>query len=156
MVYEVHHVIPISLWWPDKPQNLMELEKSTHRHVLHATLDIPMIKYKTHTRKIKLRLNDTLIIPPDAVDMMGDIQKEFFLNIGKLPKRLQQKHVWSMMQLCDLEKAKCVKLWMDYADKPNQWREYVDTVHNLHDHYLNIKKAISEELIATLRKHYCL
>ena len=88
----------------------MELEKNTHRYILHATLDIPMTKYKTYARKIKLRLNDTLIVPPDAVDMIGDIQREFFLNIGKLPKRLQQKHVGAMMQLCDLEKAKYKKL----------------------------------------------
>lgn len=156
MVMEAHHTIPVSLWWPDKQQNMMDLEKYVHRNILHSTLDIPMTKYKSYARKIKIRLNDTLIVPPDAIDMMWDIQKEFLLNVNKLPNRLQQKHVWTMMQLCDLEKEKCMKLWIDYTDKPNQWREYADTVHNLHNHYLNIKKAISEELIATLKKHYCL
>jgi len=149
---ELHHTIPISLGWPNIKDSMMGLSTHNHRHVLHATLDIPMSSYKRLTRNYKMRYWDKIILPPDWVQFLWDMQAEFFHKINQLPLRMQQEHVKIMMWLVAIERDKFFKLTGQEFDKPKNAPSTSERVHSLHTTYIDCRKEISKEIIDIIRK----
>lgn len=94
-----------------------------------------------------------MVMRPETVDMIWDIQKEFFLNIGDLPTRLVQKHVTKFMQMVEEERIKYENITWDEYDKPKRIIDKVDQVHELHHFYIGCKKDISKELLQIMKKN---
>lgn len=151
---ENHHIIPISLWWPDKFANIERMHTNHHREILHATLDLPTKQYQQYTRKIKIASNDKLIMWPDAIDMMWDIQREFFKNIRKLPKRMIMFHIEKLWLLAEQERNRYYKMFNHHFDWPEMKKDGGDKVHAILDNYIDCKKEISKEIIAFLRGEF--
>lgn len=150
MPKQSHHMNPISLWWPNIPENIMELDKHVHED-LHRTLNLPVKMYWRRTRKYKERNNQSLVMRPEDVQSIWDIQKEFLHNLHRLPKRLQQLHVKKMMQLVDRQRADYFRITKNAYDKPKHKTNTKDLVMSLHDLYTNCRKDCAKEIINTLK-----
>jgi len=148
---EKHHPIPVSLWGPNNPDLLMSLSSKNHREVLHATLDIPMQRYKSYTRLYKERYWDKIILPPDWVEMIWEMQREFLHKLNKLPWRMQQEHVKYMMSLSSMEREKYIQLTWQPFDKPKNAPSACEKVHNLHTNYIDCRKEISKEIVNIIK-----
>ena len=142
---EGHHVLPISLWWPDERMNIMDLKAQVHRD-LHYTLDMPVRKYSSMNRKAKKRSNGHIILPPDAIEARGDMQRLFFDNINELPLRLQQKHVRVMNTLMLDAQRKYSNYTWENLDYYEETHNEVDTFHNYHEARIIAQKELAKEL----------
>lgn len=144
---EKHHMIPISLYWPDDKSNIIELEHTTHTD-LHKILNIPTNKYSKRTRQFKKVTNGKTIIAPDDIDMIHDIQSVFFSNIHKLPKEVQKKHLQQIQEYMKREMQRALKAWADTINTPNA---KFDTIHKTANEYKKEKHRI---VIDKLKKIY--
>jgi hypothetical protein len=150
---ERHHVIPISLWWINNDNNILELSVYSHREILHKTLDIPLKRHKLYNRKIRELTNGYLVIKPDAIDMIGDIQREFLHNMHRLPSRLIQEHVKTMMRLINDQRENFLRITWEARDKPKFINNKVDLVHSLHNQYTECRKDCSKAILDILKTH---
>lgn len=151
---ENHHIIPISLWWPDKFANIERMHNNHHRDILHATLDIPSRQHSQYSRKLRLITNDKLVTPPEGVALMGDIQREFFKNIWRLPKRMIMFHIEKLWLLAEQERDRYYKMFNTQFDWPVMKKDDGDKVHAILDNYIQCKQEISKEIIAFLKGEF--
>lgn len=79
MIYERHHVRPISLYWPDHNANIMRIRKNTHKEI-HDILNIPW----NHIRKIRSQVNDKRIFNEHDLSCIHKLQRMYFSNIDLL------------------------------------------------------------------------
>jgi len=79
MIYEKHHVRPISLYWPDHAANIMRIKKNTHKEI-HDILNIPW----NHIRKVRSQLNDRWFFNEHDLARMHKLQRIYFNNIDLL------------------------------------------------------------------------
>jgi hypothetical protein len=94
----------------------MELEAYDHREVLHKTLDIPPRIYGRYTRELKMMQNDKMVLQPSTIDKMGDVQREFFHNLHKLPTRMIEEHNMVMMNLSQAERDRYYRMCKQHFD----------------------------------------
>lgn len=145
-----HHMLPVSLAWPDIQENIMVLPEQTHLD-LHNTLNLPMKIYKSRTRWFKMKTNNNLVMRPEDIESIWDIQKEFLHNLHRLPKRVQQEHVRNMMRLVDRQRSDYLKITNQPYDKPSHKPNTKDLVLSLHTHYIECRKECAKEIITLLK-----
>lgn len=151
---ERHHTIPISLGWPDTNVNMMDLEQYYHREVLHHTLDIPARRYSKLTRNIKMKQNDKMVLQPETIEKYGELQKEFFENIHRLPVWMIEEHNLVMANLSQAERDRYYKMTNTYFDNPRKWRNNIDTFDKQHENYIECRIEIAKDILSVLKKHY--
>lgn len=87
MIYEKHHIRPISLYWPDHDANIMRVKKHTHREI-HDILNIPW----NYIRKIRSKINDRRIFNEHDLSRVHKLQRMYFDNIDLLKIDAVQIH----------------------------------------------------------------
>lgn len=70
---ERHHNIPVSLEWPETPENIIPLKKHIHEH-LHKTLHIPYRKIRNFRKKT----NHKLVKDKEYIKELRKVHKLFF------------------------------------------------------------------------------
>lgn len=131
----------------------MELTVQEHREILHATLDIPTSVFSRSIRKYRELYGDKIIVPPDAIEYMGDMQRLFFERLYTLPKWMQELHLNIFHKLVATEWEKYKQLTGNDFDTPKNAPTVDGKVHSLHENYLECRKAISKEIIAIIKKN---
>ena len=144
-LYENHHTITLSTWWPDTPANLMKLKRNTHTQ-LHQTLNMhPNILGKFNRQYRKLA-NDRLIANADMIDCQHEMQKRFFENLKLLPKEIQEKHITVFRRLIEDQIAQYNAISDNRLEVPWEQRTIIDTVDLFHDTYTQYRKLTVEEI----------
>jgi hypothetical protein len=82
-----HHVIPISMKWPDDDTNIAKLWRADH-NLVHEKLNV------THhlLRNFRRETNEYLIWDKEKSREYHKIWKQYFMNLNKLPEHLVQEH----------------------------------------------------------------
>lgn len=126
----MHHVIPISTYWPDIAENIAGLLKDDHIK-LHQELDIPIRMFSRMTREQRKRENWHIVLTESDIEGRADIQRAYLEWIDKLPNFLQDMHEEKLWELAQYEAGKFKRLtWEEYplelwAAMENHWN-YID------------------------------
>lgn len=147
-----HHVIPVSLRWPDHERNILTIKESAHNH-LHKILDIHPKIYSRMQRRAKKQSNDGVIMEPDGIEARADMQRLFFDRLSHLPKRLQREHVKKWMERLDHEAKKYRLLTWDEIDKPSRKTNPADQFHVLHECTIQAQKEVSKAILWMIKKN---
>jgi len=139
-----HHVLPLSIHWPDVEENVALILKDDHRR-LHNELDIPMRIFTKMTRNQRKRENWHLILTESDIEWRADIQRAYLEWVDRLPNFLQDMHEVKLWDLAQYEADKFNRLTgEDY--KVELW----DAMEN-HWTYIDIMKESSKYIYKKLR-----
>lgn len=64
--------------------------------------------------------NDKMVLQPDTIEKTGELQKEFFENIHRLPVRMIEEHNLVMANLSQIERDRYYKMTNTYFDNPRK------------------------------------
>lgn len=73
MWLETHHNIPVSLRWTDNESNKRKLESKDHAKI-HEKQNIS----SKYLRRIRMELNDTIVMTPRKLKMIHNAQRQYF------------------------------------------------------------------------------
>lgn len=154
MEMQNHHILKLQFWWPDSRDNIVRLSAFDHIDVLHGTLDLPSRKSSQYIRKLRMMTNHKLVMPPEGIALMGEMQKEFFKDIRKLPQWMQLFHIEKIGLLAEQERNRYYKMFNHHFDWPKIKTNDGDKVHAVLDNYIDCKQEIAKEIIAFLRTEF--
>ena len=140
-----HHILPVSSFWPNTPENIAEMMISDHRKV-HQTLDTAYRYQATMVRKQRMRENGHIVLTQDDIDWRAEIQRTYLDWVSKLPNFLQDMHEVKLGELVLLEQGKLARLTNDILEV-----ELWDTMEN-HQTYIEIQKEISKTIYDILKQ----
>jgi len=149
-----HHTITLQQWWPDIVANIIRMSAYEHIDVLHWTLDLPYKKSGKYIRKLRKMTNHKLLMPPEWIALMWDMQKEFFENLYKLPVRMIEEHNLVIANLSQIERDRYYKMTNTYFDNPRKWKNNIDTFDKQHENYIECRIEIAKDILSVLKKHY--
>lgn len=147
MSIEKHHMIPISLYWPDEKENIIELEYKKHLQ-LHQTLDIPTNQYSKWTRKIKKDTNGKTIRTPTNIETIHDLQCLFFSKFDLLESETKNKNIQKMKQYAKREIERAFLVWIPKIKI--DWLDFYET-HNIAK---EARKEKHKKIIDDMKKIY--
>ena len=149
-----HHTITLQQWWPDTVANIIRMSAYDHIDVLHSTLDLPRRKSGNYIRQFRKMTNHKLLMPPEGIALMWDMQKEFFENIHRLPVWMIEEHNLVMANLSKAERDRYYKMTNTYFDNPRNGRNNIDTFDKQHENYIECRIEIAKDILSVLKKHY--
>lgn len=135
-----HHVIPVSLYGPHLPENIIKLESLDHE-ILHKILNIN----SNVLRNLRYRLNEVLHFKPQHVEIIKNAHSQYFQNTNLLNNKVA---IQQAVALSRLVRLKAMQLKEKGVYFPVEWHEYNKMQQNeLRDatisrveEYANIKK----------------
>lgn len=107
LIYEKHHVEPVSLYWENSAENLM-IKRADHHRELHKAMDIS----PKFIREVRERLNWVLIYEPKHIEVINWLKKRFFENLHRTDRKNRQDH-----------KERVIKM---YNHKYHEYRNIID------------------------------
>lgn len=105
---EKHHVIPVSIWWQDIPENIVVLSKQVHKYV-HKILNLPY----SQIRELRMISNDPKAPIKDVYRKEVDIQKRYFWNLDSLEDEVREMHINSLLSQIARLKYELYKLYRE-------------------------------------------
>lgn len=141
---EQHHVIPVSLFWPDIAENLEWLIQTDHQK-LHSMMDMPMNLFSKLTRAQRKRENGHIVLTESDIEWRADIQRVYLENVDKLPWFMQDLHDIKLGELATSESMKFERLTQETYPL-----ELWDALGN-HQLYIDIQKEISKWIYQKLK-----
>ena len=106
-----HHILPISISWPDIPQNIASISHQKHEE-LHRILDMNSRLHYTLVRKAREKTNHKMILNPDDLEYRHEAQRLYFERLPRLDWFLRKVHLEKMNQLVWYEVERLEKIWI--------------------------------------------
>lgn len=117
---EAHHLIPVSVYGPDVPQNIASITSTKHAEI-HKILDMNSRLHYQLVRDARKKTNHKLVMWPDDLKYRHDAQSLYFERVPRLDWFLQKVHLEKMNQLVQYESDRLDKIWIrhhvDYQTK---------------------------------------
>ncbi len=142
-----HHWQPIWMNWLDKECNRMIMEETKHR-ITHEILDINGKLYHKLLRKVREKNNWKLILWPDNLEYIYDMQREYFMNYNRLPSDIKSMHDIKMKETVDYFNNQYNLITGDNFDIDYDW------FNEWHEKQIQIHKYTAQELIDIFNKKY--
>lgn len=139
-----HHILPISSYWPNIPENIADVLMADHKKI-HQTLDVAYRYFSTIIRKQRSRENWHIVLTVDDIEGRADIQRAYLDWVHKLPNFLQQMHEIKLGELVIIENEKLSRLVHDKLSI-----ELGSTLTN-HSIYVEIQKELSKAIYKRLK-----
>jgi hypothetical protein len=134
-----HHIIPISISWPDVKQNIANISESKHLE-LHRILDMNSRLHYKLVRTARQKTNHKLIMWPEDLKYRHDAQELYFERIPRLDWFLRKLHLEKMNDLVNYESWRIEKLWIKHT--PEIATNFITALENYHDLWLQLSKEI--------------
>lgn len=142
-----HHIIPISICWPDITQNIATITQRKHDE-LHRILDMNSRLHYNLVRKAREKTNHKMIIWPDDLEYRHDAQRLYFERLPRLDWFMRKVHLEKMNQLIWFENDRLLKVWV----KQNM-KQY-DSFDEALDWYHSLWKLLAKEIYDIFRKWF--
>lgn len=147
-IFDIHHVIPVSLNWDDGEHNKVWLWRPVHIYN-HKEQNIPMREYSQLLRERRIETNDKLLKTKQYLEKSYKMQKRYFRWVDNLPSPLLDIHNYKMYEYMNHYELICIKMWIN-IDKYADDISFQEKHQRLHD----LLVFISNDMRKTLSKKY--
>ena len=121
MAIEKHHVIPLAIWGGGNKENILALEKETHK-LVHQVLNIP---YR-HIRRYRSTLNWKVVLDDNVIETERAMQLAYYKNVDWLPKEVFKLHYNNIAKQALRKPEELIT----YKDGAEQIKGFIDEIND--------------------------
>jgi len=148
-----HHIIPVSLRWPDIKENIVLLKNRVHS-TLHNILDIHPRIYGKMQRRIKEKTNHKLLLWEEDLKIWHDMQRLFFDRINHLPIYVQQIHIKKMRRIMNRQYGRYKDMTGDKLDAPKSSLQWDEQFREYHEKMMEAEREIAKVISLVVKEHF--
>ena len=135
-----HHIVPISISWPDVKQNIANISESKHTEI-HRILDMNSRLHYKLVRTAREKTNHKLVMWPEDLKYWHDAQELYFERVPRLDLFLRKLHLEKMNQLIGYELGRMKMIWIDQT--PNIQNTFESALETYHECGIELAKEIN-------------
>lgn len=135
-----HHLVPISISWPDIPQNIASITEWKHTE-LHKILDMNSRLHYALVRKAREKTNHKIILNHEDLEYRHDAQRLYFERLPRLDWFLRKVHLEKMNQLIWYEGERLEKIWI--IENVTMEKDFFSALNRYHILQKELAKEIS-------------